>query len=193
MSSTRDSEALPDALLSLPHAVHVGLEMVAARRLDNPEDVREAVQETLARTVAAALQGKIPEDVALGAYAGGVLRHVVADKLRDLERRRGNGVPVDPDDLPAPHPDPLQRLVAGERVELLRQALRRIPSQERRLLRRIFVEGERVADIARRAGEPAERIRQRKFRALRRLRELMGEAGPVTMDAHRRQEGHDDG
>lgn len=193
MSTSPDPVALPDAAASLPATIQAGLELVASRRLDSADDVQEVVQETLARTLAALRHGRIPRGVTLGAYAGGVLRHVIADRLRERHRRSGRGAPVDPDTLPAPHTDPLQRLVAEEGVARLRRALRGISSAERALLRRIYVAGEKVAEIARRTGEPAERVRQRKFRALRRLRELMGGDAPVTDAPPSRQEGHDDG
>jgi RNA polymerase sigma factor (sigma-70 family) len=191
MSTTSDHAALPDALASLPAEVQAGLEIVASRRLGNAEDVREAVQETLTRTLAAARAGRIPSDVTLGAYAGGILRHVIADKLSELKRHRGNGAPLDPDKLPSRQEDPLHRLVARESVLRLRRALKEISSAERALLRRIFVVGEKVSDIARRTGEPAERLRQRKLRALRRLRALMEDGARVTDGAPPRQQGHD--
>jgi DNA-directed RNA polymerase specialized sigma24 family protein len=52
-------------------------------------------------------------------------------------------------------------------------ALASLPAVDRELLECCFVQGERVAAIAARTGEPADRIRKRKSRALERMREVL--------------------
>ena len=69
----------------LPETLAGGLEIIAARTLGDPDDVRDAVQETFARTVEANRHRRIPETVSVGAFAYGIARHVIADVLR---RRR---------------------------------------------------------------------------------------------------------
>ena len=101
---------------------------------------------------------------------------VACVELADILRQRiREGRTRPSDDLPSGAPSPLDHLVRKEEVDRVRSALGRLPDRDRSLLRRFFVEGERLIDIARLQGEPAERIRKRKSRALARLRDEMGE------------------
>ncbi len=168
-------EPARETVLSLPDSLRGGLEIVASAHLPDAEEVRDAVQETLARTLDAMRAGRIPAGVALGAYAGGILRHVVADRLRALGRQAGGRGGLDPDTLPAPSPDALERLVSAEEVARVRRAVARLSRGDRGLLHRLFVLGERVVEVARSCGEPADRVRQRKHRALERLKDLLTE------------------
>lgn len=165
---TSRSEALPEALRS-------GLEIVVARRLGDREDARDAVQEILARTLAAIRQNRIPPDLALDAYAYGIARHVIADALRRRTRERLRSGDVDR--LRTDDPSPLDRLVRKEELAELCDALGELSPDDRRLLRRFYLEGVRIVDLARRLGVPPERLRKRKSRALRRLRAALGHSG----------------
>ena len=70
-------------------------------------------------------------------------------------------------------PDPLETLVRQEEAESMQTALTGLSQTDRRLLEQIYVRGHRVADIARRTGEPEARLRKRKSRALDRLRVML--------------------
>lgn len=67
-------------------------------------------------------------------------------------------------------PDPLSAVETGERRMRMRSALRRLPTEQRRLLRLRYWDGLGAADIARRVGLPAATVRTRLRRARLRLR-----------------------
>jgi len=158
----------------LPASFTTGLELIAHRALSDREDARDAAQETLSRALDAVRQGRVPAGVPLAAFVHGIARHVIADVLRRRLRERGaaSGVEL----LPAPSPSPLDRIIEVEERDRVRGALRQLPAADRELLERCFIHGDRVVDIAARLGEPAERVRKRKSRALERLREMLSAA-----------------
>jgi RNA polymerase sigma-70 factor (ECF subfamily) len=130
------------------------------------------VQETLARALAAIRSDRIPPGVALEAFVYGIARHVITDVQRRRVRERG--AVEDSGTLPASGPLALEALVDAEEREAVARALAAIPTADRELLEWCFVDGERVSAIAARLGEPAERVRKRKSRALVRMREVLG-------------------
>lgn len=155
--------------------IRAGLEWVALRALDDADRARDAVQETLARTLAALRAGKVPEGVRLPAYACGILRHVIADAR--VEQRREVVRSPDPGIPDLGEPSPLEALITEEEEARVRRAVMAMAPEERELLVRCFVRGERVAELARRLGVPASRVRKRKSRALSRLREIFRHDG----------------
>lgn len=157
-------------------ALSEGLQIVACRAL-GAADAQDVVQETLARAIAAIRAGSVPDYAPFPAFVHGICRHVVTDALRQRARERA-GPP--PDDLAGADPHPLDTLARAEQVDAVARAVAQLPRDERELLRRCFVEGARVVDIAASAGEPPERVRKRKSRALQRLRELLGTKPPPS-------------
>jgi RNA polymerase sigma-70 factor (ECF subfamily) len=158
----------------LPDSFTAGLELIALRALSDREDARDAAQETMARALEAVRRGRVPAGIPLAAFVHGIARHVIADVQR--RRLRERGVVSAAELAPAPGPTALDRLIDTEERERLRSALRRLPATDRDLLEQCFVHGERVVDIATRLGEPAERVRKRKSRALLRLRQILSAA-----------------
>ena len=159
----------PDPAALLSPTIAGGLEIVAVRALGDVEDARDAVQETLSRALAAIRGDRVSPGTPLEAFVYGIAHHVIAD----IHRRRGRerGVVGDPAAVAAPGPTALDALVRAEEREALARALTTLPAADRELLEQCFVQGERVAVIADRLGEPADRIRKRKSRALERLRQ----------------------
>lgn len=170
-----DVAALERAVDRLPNTIAAGLELISRRALGDSEDARDAVQEILARAVAAIRGGRVPPEVPLGAFVHGIAKHVIADVLRRRMRDRLADHPVE--SLPTHHPSPLETLISGEERERVRRALARLSPNDRDLLDACFMHGARVVDIAARTGEPAERVRKRKSRALERLRALLADTG----------------
>lgn len=148
-----------------------GLELLALRALGSLDAAREAVQETLARAIVA-LQNGQPSDLAkLPAFVAGIARHVCVDMLRAQRRV----VPLDT--LSADHQlsgeaDALSALVSAAERARVRGALARLTRDDRELLQLCYYDGLTPGEIAARLGEPAERVRKRKSRALERLREV---------------------
>lgn len=146
-----------------------GLRMMALRALDDAEAADEVVQETLVRALGVLRSGRELDPAELGPFVGGIARHVIADVQR--ERRRVVSLDAVPDrGDPAGTEDPLAALVsAGERARL-RAALGTLSSGDCEILRLSFFEGLTPGQLAGRLGEPSERVRKRKSRALERLR-----------------------
>lgn len=151
-----------------------GLEIVAIRRLGNRDDALDAVQETVARLLDRVRAGLIATEAEVAPVAWGIARHVIADMLRERARPGGEVA-----DLASPRPGPLDELVTLDEVRRVRSALAHLSAPERALLHRCFVDGERIGHIAQALGEPAERLRKRKSRALQRLATLLGAHAPM--------------
>ncbi|UCF18700.1 MAG: sigma-70 family RNA polymerase sigma factor [Gemmatimonadota bacterium] len=158
-----------------PESFVSGLRIIAIRALGDEDDAADAVQETLARAVDAVHKGSVPSEAPLPAFVYGIARHVIADTLR---RRCREYASPEMDRVVAPDPSPLEQLVQTDEVERVRRALRGLARSDRELLRRCYENGERIVDIAGELGEPPERLRKRKSRALGRLRDRLEEGEP---------------
>ena len=145
-----------------------GLELIAVRALSNLDDAQDVVQETLTRALLAVRRGDAERYESLGALVYGIARHVISDVLRS--NRKNLPLVGDP---PGSSGDTLQALVKNEDKERTLRALTMLRSDDRQLLRKCFVEGMRLKEIASEMGEPPERIRKRKSRALKRLRDVL--------------------
>ncbi|HEX9886835.1 MAG TPA: sigma-70 family RNA polymerase sigma factor [Longimicrobiales bacterium] len=165
-------EAVVDLRELLSETLVSGLRLMVARALGDEDDVSDAVQQILANAIEAARNGRIPPTVSPVAYIHGIARHVIADALKRRIRDRRNE-PLE--EFPSLATSPLDVLIREEEEAMVQRALERLPSRDRSLLRRCYVHGERVADIAQDLGEPAARVRKRKSRALAVLRPVVEE------------------
>lgn len=148
-----------------------GLAIMALRRTCDADTAAECVQEILARTLELVRTGRVPTPGELVPIAFGIARHVLADEHRKRARSR-RFLSIDGSiDPPTPDIDVLAPIIAREEQTQLSRAWRQLSSDDRDVLRLSFVEAMEPGEIARRLGEPAERVRKRKSRALSRLRE----------------------
>lgn len=167
MSPVSETSAAVDLELQLD-GIAAGLEIIAARRLGSREDAEEATQETLSRLLVCIRTGRVSTAAEVAPIAYGIARHVIADILR----RRARELQVDADAASlAPHA--LDVLVREEECRAVRAALQGLPSEDRALLHRCFVDGASIVAIADESGQPADRLRKRKSRALQRLAALL--------------------
>lgn len=145
-----------------------GLRSIALRVLADAEAADEAVQETLARALAALRNGRLKDPNKLGEFVAGIARHVIADVFRERQRT----LPIEelPGPLAAGGVSPLDALVSADEVRRVQAALSALAPRDREILRLSFYEGLAAAELAARLGEPAERVRKRKSRPLDRLR-----------------------
>jgi RNA polymerase sigma factor (sigma-70 family) len=146
-----------------------GVEIAATRRLGNRDDARDAAQETIARLMERVNSGGVRTPEELAPIAWGIARHVIADVLRERGRRIESLA-----EHASAAPGPLESLVTAEEADRVRRGLDLLTPEDRALLQRCFVDNERIGRIAESLGEPAERLRKRKSRALRRLAALLG-------------------
>ena len=167
----RDPVAREPPVEDLLSQVDGWLEIVVTRALGDPDDARDAIQEILARALEAIRGGRVPDGLSLAPFVYGIARHVIADALGKRAREADHSGEISA--VASPGPSALEELVSRESRLAMRRALDRLPRAERAILERCYVDGERVVDIASRMGEPADRIRKRKSRALQHLREIL--------------------
>jgi RNA polymerase sigma-70 factor (ECF subfamily) len=145
------------------------LERRARRAVDDPTVAEDLAQETIIRALTAVQRaGRPPAD--LRAFAFGILRHVIADWWR----AQGRHQPI-AGDWAAEAPTPLDELIRSEAARAVRSAIARLRPDDARIIQASYYEGLSSRELARRLREPGPRVRQRKSRALARLRhELAG-------------------
>lgn len=194
--TSSDPAAPSSAGLAVPSAADLerlrpGLRIIALRALDDIDLANEAVQETLARAVTAIAEGRLADPAKLPAYIAGIARHVCAHVVRD----RKQTVAIDDESAPARHPqlqttfDPLEALISAAEIDRLRTAFSALTPEDQQLLRMCFHEDRTPNEVAATLGEPAERVRKRKSRALERLRRAFRGADNQGHDA--RHSGND--
>ena len=144
-----------------------GIRLMALRALGDPDAAEEVAQESLTRALEVI---RCPEKTTnLSAYIAGIARHVIADRFRanaqivSLDRVALDGLKDETADV-------LTALCLEDDASGVRTALAELSSDDRDLLRLCFFEGLSPTDVATRMNMPPERIRQRKLRALQRLR-----------------------
>jgi RNA polymerase sigma factor (sigma-70 family) len=144
--------------------------LLALRAVGDQSAAEEIAQESLARAVAAAERGTLVRRGGTAAFVAGIARHVITDRLR----LQGREAPLSAADaVPTSEVDPLERLLAADEATQVRAALSALGSADRELLRLSYYEGRTPTEIASLTGEPSERIRKRKSRALERVREFL--------------------
>lgn len=156
--------------LSQLEALRHGLELLALRALGDRSAAEEVAQEALARAVVAADRGTIVQVGRLAAFVAGIARHVIADRQRNAARLAPLSAAAA---VAAPAEDPLARLLGADERAAVHAALARLSPTDRNLLRLCYFDGLAPSEIATRLGEPPERVRKRKSRAIERLRELL--------------------
>jgi RNA polymerase sigma-70 factor (ECF subfamily) len=158
------------------------LAMVIARTRDR-EAARELANDALMVTVQALRNGTIRDTGRLGAFIHGTAVNLINNRLRVNSRQP----PMDAlsDDLPGP--DGAELIERDSDLTLLHRGIAGLDPRDRQVLTLTLVNGLGPGDIARRTGLTEEAVRQRKSRALKRLRELLtgpsrsGDPGPLDV------------
>jgi RNA polymerase sigma factor (sigma-70 family) len=166
--SSAPIESVAAAAVEL-HCLRDGLRILALRALRDADAAEEAVQETMARAVQALRDGRLSDPAKLGAYVAGIARHVFSHARRDQKATVSLEV-MPPETGVAAGPDPLEALITAAETDRLRRAFGALSGEDQRLLRLCFYENRSPSEVAAALGEPAERVRKRKSRALDRLR-----------------------
>jgi RNA polymerase sigma factor (sigma-70 family) len=157
-----------------------GLRLLALRSLGSADAADEVVQETFSRAVQAIARGLPNDPEKLPAFVAGIARHVTADTLR-AQRRLVSLESLPLSAHPAQDGDALSALVSVAERLRVRAALSQLSTADRELLRLCYFDGLAATEVAARLGEPEDRIRKRKSRALERLRRAFhGDAGHTT-------------
>ncbi len=85
--------------------------------------------------------------------------------------------------MPLPSPSPSQGLRREERLERLQRAIHRLPKHYREVVRLSRIEGLNSRQVAERLGKSPEAIRHILVRALRLLRDDMGDTRSLSLPA----------
>ena len=159
-----------------------GVRLMALRAFGDADVAEEIAQEAIVRAFHALRESR-PER--LGAFIAGIARHIIADVIRS--RARASSLhEVTPDAQPIVTPDPIADLCHAEEKARVLEALRQIPDGDRELLHLIYYQDQSPTEVARELGLTPESIRQRKLRALARLRRAFDAASSDSMDSHAR-------
>jgi RNA polymerase sigma factor (sigma-70 family) len=158
-----------------------GVYLLALHELREPGAAEDVAQESIARLLdAIARRGGSIENLAT--FTRGIARHIIADAREALKRAE----PIERVANAVRHalvPDPLREAVTAEESRRLADAFTALPTSDQKLLRTLFVENLTPGDLAARLGEPPERLRKQKSRALARLRRAFlghDSASPAT-------------
>lgn len=142
---------------------------MAVVRTRDREAASELVSDVLMATIDALRRGAIRDTARLGAFIHGTASNLISNFLR-TRGRHPRPDPM-PDDLPAP--DAAEMLERDCDLALLHRSIARLEAPDREVLTLTLVEGLGPEDIARRTGLSQEAARQRKRRAIKRLRQAL--------------------
>lgn len=146
-----------------------GAYLVALGALRDPSLAEDVAQEAVARAIAAVAARHKDAISNLGGFVYGIARHLIADSHRKSGRTTALTAATEISDNRA---DALSAAVSEEQQRTVHAALQRLSQADRNVLYLCFFEGLEPAEIANRTGEPPERVRKRKSRALERLRQI---------------------
>ena len=142
--------------------------LLCARTRD-PEASRDLLQDVLVAVLMALRKGQLREPDKLPAFVLSIARNMAQAYLRDRSRESHDEFPEEGIASPASS-DPIE---IAEREALVRRALDRLDRTDREILLRTLIEGEKPGVIAEALGLSPEMVRQRKSRAIKRVRDLV--------------------
>jgi RNA polymerase sigma factor (sigma-70 family) len=155
---------------------------VSLARTHSRETARDLTQDAMLAVLCALRKGKLHEEEKLAPFILGTTRNLIQSHFRRVSRR-GLEEPI-ADSLPEPGWEDPE--LAADRASLMRQAIRALDQGSSRALLRTLVDGLTPAEIAHQLGLSSEVVRQRKSRALKKVKEFFrvrsqeGAGGPPS-------------
>ena len=137
------------------------------------ETARDLAQDTMLAVVRALREGRLLDAENLAGYVCGTARNLIRSYWR-VRTRRPDGDAL-PEDLAGG--DFEAEVEQSERLNLLHRAIARLPAPDREVMLLTLDDGLKSAEISRHLGLSPEVLRQRKSRALKRVREMLGPPG----------------
>lgn len=161
-----------------------GLWNAAWRVLGDGEAAEDAVQEAFLRAWRAL--DRFDERAELSTWLYRIAINAAIDQRRMRRRREGISAPLAEDFDGQPRarteePDPHRRALSGEIARRTRAELERLPAAERTAFLLRHFEGRSIAEIAATLGKGENAAKQAVFRAVRKLRRVLG---PLTELSH---------
>ncbi|MGE0463480.1 MAG: RNA polymerase sigma factor [Vicinamibacterales bacterium] len=152
---------------------------VAFQYLRNPDDADEAVQDAFVKVFVHIEQYR--EDLSFDVWFMRILVNASLDRLKARNRQQRFIAPTPDDDerpveqVPATEASSERRLLARERWEQVTRAVAHLPDRQRLVFTLSQVDQRTPAEIAAATGMSAATVRVHLFRALRKLRGVLGE------------------
>ena len=172
---TSDPPQEPNALTILSDAelatLTNGLFCMARHRLGDIDLAKDGVQQTL-RVLSATPASRFRDSAHVGAYAQGIAKHKIIDAKKRRDRAARLEVDAENFSIASGDPDALEVAIAEETAAAVRAVLTELSDDDRELVRLSYSEGLSLMEIAERLGVSPEAARQRKSRALSRLRDV---------------------
>lgn len=135
-------------------------------RVRDRQTALDVTHEVLVGVLCGLREGRLRAADHLPQYVSGTVRNVV--RRYRLSRSSLGGINLDRVCDRAPSPD--QIASSRETLHVVREAFNHLPAQDRGILGMTLIEGFTSPQVARRTGMTADQVRQRKARAIRRLR-----------------------
>jgi RNA polymerase sigma-70 factor (ECF subfamily) len=147
-------------------------------RLRSPGIADDAVQETLARVLAALKRGSLENPAGLGAFVNSVCNNVLFELYRSVSRT----TPLEDDHDRADDriASVESKMVAGDERARVRRALAKLPQKERDLLRWLFFEERNKDDVCRMLNVDRGYLRVLLHRAKAKFRDRLAETAPSS-------------
>jgi len=145
-------------------------------RLRDLEMAREVTQETMLAVLSALRVGRLREPEKLPAFVLGTARNLAHNVIRK-RGRQGNSIPIRLDENTVANPGDSTseaELEGRERRDIVRSALLCLSPTDRTILRFTLVEGWNPREIAPELGLKPEVVRNRKSRAIKTIRKIIG-------------------
>jgi len=164
--------------------------LILAKHLgsDHPE-FEDSVQEVMVGVMAASRRGAVRDPEKLAAYVHGIIRNVVAGRLRRKYRDRGRAAAMAADaGLGPPPASPIERLFVREALDHLTDGIRRLGLKQRQVFHLLMVRGEDVNTVARTLELDPARVREAKHYAIMNLRRHLKSCGIEAADILSRSE-----
>lgn len=157
------------ALIGIYEQYNACLYRYAYRMLGDPHLAEDCVSETFSRFLAAVRDGRGPTEN-VRAYLYRITHNIATDYYR---HRPKSEVPLNSDLYSAAEDNPVHRFSQSEEQQQVREALFKLPIDQRRVLLLRFVEGWRHEEVAEELGKTPEATRALQHRALLALKRLL--------------------
>lgn len=157
------------ALIGIYEQYNACLYRYAYRMLGDPHLAEDCVSETFSRFLVAIRDGRGPTEN-VRAYLYRIAHNIATDHYR---RRPRTEIPLNGDLYGAAEDNPVHHYSQDEEQQMVRDALFRLPVDQRRVLMLRFVEGWRHDEVAEALGKSPEATRALQHRALLSLKNML--------------------
>jgi RNA polymerase sigma-70 factor (ECF subfamily) len=163
------------ALIGIYEQYNACLYRYAYRMLGDPHLAEDCVSETFSRFLIAVRDGRGPTEN-VRAYLYRIAHNIATDHYR---RKPRTEVPLNGDLYGAAEDNPVHRYSQDEEQQIVREALFKLPIDQRRVLMLRFVEGWRHEEVAEALGKSPEATRALQHRALLSLKRMLASEDAV--------------